>query len=228
VWVEQAIFTSMTRNGRSGYHVVSRSRGVTESDANTLATWCPSHGALIVDAENRTSVNFHSLPGDRFALSRTCIGPPEFSGRGGRQLYTHALVFEIGVLRDSAFQPLSLYRDALALGHLRFRAEPPELLDPIDLSYVYRRPGSSAWLDRAKELNLPALEPSRAQLSIGQSVRIPYGGGRIALAECLLGLLSPEEVPSISFTTSLQPSAVRPCRLTLVGALSESGQRESA
>src|SRR5262249_47040117 len=115
VWAEQAIFTSMTRLGKSGYHLVARSPGVSESDAITLATWSPSHGALIVDAANRTSVNFHPMPGGRYALSRTCEGPPEYSGRGGRQLYTHALILEKAKLQQACYQPFALYRDALAL-----------------------------------------------------------------------------------------------------------------
>jgi len=53
VWVEQAIFTSMARRGRSGYHVVASSPGVSESEATALVTWSPSHGALLVDALNR-------------------------------------------------------------------------------------------------------------------------------------------------------------------------------
>ena len=41
---EQAIFTSLARRGKSGYHLVARSPGVTESEASALATWSPSHG----------------------------------------------------------------------------------------------------------------------------------------------------------------------------------------
>src|SRR5208337_2441493 len=49
-------------------------------------------GSLLLDQYNRVSVNFHPLPSGRFALSRTCEGPPEYSGRGGRQLYTHIMI----------------------------------------------------------------------------------------------------------------------------------------
>ena len=81
---EQAIFTSLPRRGKAGYHLVARSPGVSDSEATTLATWSPSHGALIVDAPNRTSVNFLPLPGGRFALSRTCEGRPSTAaGAGG-------------------------------------------------------------------------------------------------------------------------------------------------
>lgn len=216
MWAEQAIFTSMTRLGKSGYHVVARSPGVSESDAITLATWSPSHGALIVDAVNRTSVNFHPMPGGRYALSRTCEGPPEYSGRGGRQLYTHALIVEAAKLQQSRYQPFAIYRDALALGHFHYRPEPESILTTVELSVLYVQPDPQAWTDRARHLNVPDLESLRARLASGDDVKFSYPGDRIALAECLLGPLEPGLISDMSFTTSLQPSAVRPYRLVLV------------
>jgi hypothetical protein len=47
VWAEQAVFTSLLRRGRGGYHLVSRSKGVHAADAQSLARWAPSHGALM-------------------------------------------------------------------------------------------------------------------------------------------------------------------------------------
>ena len=46
---DQAIFTSLVRRGKSGYHLVARSPGITEAEAGSLARWAPSHGGLIVD-----------------------------------------------------------------------------------------------------------------------------------------------------------------------------------
>src|SRR5271166_2867553 len=137
VWVEQAIFTSLPRHGRGGYHLVSRSRGVTGPEAQAITRWSPSHGSLLQDQSNRVSVNFFSLPGGRFALSRSCDGPPEYSGRGGRQLYTHILIINAEYLEADAGQPFVIYRNALALGHLFYQINPAELLEPIE------RPGSS-------------------------------------------------------------------------------------
>jgi hypothetical protein len=216
VWAEQAIFTSMTRLGKSGYHVVARSPGVSEADATTLATWSPSHGALIVDPANRTSVNFHPMPNGRFALSRTCEGLPEYSGRGGRQLYTHALIVDRAALQQTFFQPFALYRDALALGHLHYRPEPEPILAPVELSLLHTRPEPDAWDERAASLNAD-LAPLRARLASGDDVKLAYPGDRAALAECLIGPLDPNVIADLSFTTSLQPSAVRPYRLVLVG-----------
>jgi GTPase-associated protein 1, N-terminal domain type 2 len=216
VWVEQAVFTSLPRRGRGGYHVVSRSPGVPEADASALSTWSPSNGSLIVDASNSTSVNFHPLPSGRLALSRTCAGPPEYSGRGERQLYTHALILEWPALRDVGSQPIALYRDALAQGLLRYQSDPDPDLKPVELGALYgpRDPASS--ISQARTLGLPSLDQLKEHLSLGKPFRYSFSGDRIALVECLLGVLPIERIPRASFSTSLQPSAVRPFLVSLV------------
>jgi hypothetical protein len=217
MWVEQAIYTSIPGRGRGGYRVVARSAGVPEADANALARWAPSHGALIVDAANRTSLNFHPLPSGRLALSRTCAGPAEYSGRGERQLYTHVLILEVAALRAAGNQPIAVYRDAMALGHLRYRPDPGEVLQPVELGGVHAAQDAATWANRARVLGLPGLDVLEAQLAAGAPLHLRHAGDRIALAECLLGLLPAEAMPETSFSTSLQPSAVRPYRLTLLG-----------
>jgi len=218
VWAEQAIFTSMTRLGKSGYHVVARSPGLTESDAILLATWSPSHGALIVDAENRVSVNFHPMPGRRYALSRTCEGPPEYSGRGGRQLYTHALIFDAVKLSQANHQPFAIYRDALALGYFHYRGDPGSVLQPVELSLTYLQPEESTWAERAQALGLTNLDSIQRRLCSGEDICLAYPGDRAAVAECLIAPLDSQIRAEISFTTSLIPSAVRPYRLVLVNS----------
>jgi len=216
VWAEQAVFTSLPRRGRGGYHLVSRSQGVSAADAQALARWAPSHGALIADGKNGTSVNFHPLASGRFAISRTCVGPPEYSGRGGQQVYTHFLIVDDAIMQAVGFQPFSIYRDAIAMGHLLYQPDPSEVLEPVRLSQVHPSWNASFWADRAIELGLPPLEPLRNQLQSGQRLRFAYSGDRIALAECLIGLLSPEVVAGTSFATSLVPSSDRPFVLALV------------
>jgi hypothetical protein len=216
VWAEQAVFTSLARRGRGGYHLVSRSRGVGAADAQALARWAPSHGALIADGRNRTSLNFHPLPSGRFALSRTCAGPPEYSGRGGNQLYTQFLIVDTAVMQAVGFQPFSIYRDAIALGYLLYQADPSDVLEPVRLSQLHPAWDAAFWAHRAVELGLPPLEPLQQQLQSGHPLRFAFSGDRIALAECLIGSRSPEVVTGTSFSTSLVPSTDRPFVLTLV------------
>jgi len=191
---------------------------VDETDARALARWAPSHGALIVDGINRTSVNFHPLPSGRLALSRTCAGPPEYSGRGGHQLYTHFLIVDDAALESVGFHPFSIYRDAMALGCFLYQLNPKEVLEPVRLSQLHPHRDAGSWADRADELGLlrPGLVVDR--LLSGQSVRFAYTGDRAALAECLIGMLPPQAVHRASFATSLVPSSVRPFALSLVGA----------
>ena len=197
-----------------GGPLAGRDRG----EANALATWSPSHGALIVDAANRTSVNFHPLPSGRFALSRTCEGRAEYSGRGGRQLYTHALILDAAGLRQAGYQPFAVYRDALALGHFQFRADPEPVLRPVELSSLYpRREGSEKPLPAfVRELGLATIESMDLRLDAGQQVVFPYPGDRVALAEFLIGRLPRRYRLAVELSTNLHPSSVRPYRLSLV------------
>lgn len=215
---EQAIFTSMERRGKSGYHVVARSPGLTESEANMLATWSPSHGGLIIDPANRVSVNFHPLPSGRYALARTREGRAEYSGRGGKQLYTHALVVDAAALRQAGYRPFAVYRDALALGHFHYRPNPDPVLRPVPLSALYPRREGDPTAMLARTLGLPAIESIVSQLDAGQPVVVPYPGDRLALAEFLVDRLPADAVMRLSFATNLHPSSVRPYRLSLVAA----------
>jgi hypothetical protein len=170
-----------------------------------------------LDEHNRVSVNFHPLPGGRFALSRACEGPPEYSGRGGRQLYTHILVFDSETLKAIGGQPFSVYHNALALGHLFYQADPAERLEPVKLPTFHVQRDQKAWAARSVELGLPPLEGLRERLTGGRPVRFNYGGDRAVLAECLLGTLTLETVCRTSFATSLEPSTVRPYILSFLG-----------
>jgi hypothetical protein len=218
VWAEQAIFTSILRQGRGGYHLVCRSRGVDEPDAQAITRWAPSHGALLLDPQNRLSVNFHPLPSGRFSLSRSCEGPPEYSGRGGRQVYTHALVFDDGVLQKVGGQPFVIYHNALAIGCLFYQHAPPQTLQPVQIPEFHLQRSPTAWISRADELKLPPLEPLRERLLAGRPVRFGFPGDRAGFAECLIGSLPLDAVRRTSFATSLEPSSVRPFILSLVGS----------
>jgi hypothetical protein len=218
MWAEQAIFTSLPRLGKAGYHLVARSPGVTDSEAKAITTWSPSHGALIVDDANQSSVSFHRLPSGRFALARTCEGLPEYSGRGGRQLYTHTLIVDDQMLKRGENQPFAVYRDALALGYYCYRPNPEATLSPVPLSALHRPKDTDFWTEHARSLGLASYLELREQLSAQRAIELNYPGDRAVLAECLIGLLDPESRLEISFATSLRPSMVRPYQLVLLGA----------
>jgi hypothetical protein len=132
------------------------------------------------------------------------------------------LIVDETVLQSVGFQPFSIYRDAIALGCLLYHPDPSEVLEPVTLSKLHPPLDPASWADRAAELGLPPLGPLQEQLRSGRPLRYAYCGDRVALAECLIGLLSPEAVKRTSFSTSLVPSADRPFVLTLVSEKSSS------
>jgi hypothetical protein len=162
-------------------------------------------------------VNFQPLPGGRFALSRTCAGAAEYSGRGGFQLYTHFLIVDEPALRAAGSQPFALYRDAIAMGYLMYRPDPEEILEPVPLSRNHARRNADYWEARAVEMGLPGPRRLTDRLEAGVALRFTYGGDRTALAECLVGMLCPDAVRRVSFSTSLVPSSTRPSVLVLEG-----------
>ncbi len=105
----------------------------------------------------------------------------------------------------------------MAMGYLLYRPDPEEVLEPVELCRIHLRRDAIDWESRAVELDLPPLRPLSDRLQAGAPLRFAYAGDRTALAECLIGLLSPETVRSVSFSTSLIPSSTRPSVLTLVG-----------
>jgi GTPase-associated protein 1, N-terminal domain type 2 len=210
---DQAIFTSLVRRGKSGYHLVSRSPGVSESEANALSTSSPSHGAMLVDEANAQSVNFFPLPSGRYALARTREGCGEYSGRGGRQLFTRVVIVDVTHLRRADYSVFAVYRDALALGHLAYDRNASPTLPRVELSGLFppwQPPG------QLPGMTLSEADSVVAGLAAGRTEVVAYDGDRTAAAEFLLARLPLERALETSFTTNLRPSTVRPYRLCLV------------
>jgi hypothetical protein len=122
---------------------------------------------------------------------------------------------------ESIFQavgshPFLIYDDAAALGYFTYQSSPPELLDAVSLSQLHCARDPAYWSEQAVRLRLPPLASLMSRLQTSRQLRFAYSGDRVALAECLIGQLSPELVRSVSFSTSLVPSSDRPFVLTLV------------
>lgn len=215
IHVDQGIFTSLEREGQTGYHIVSCSRGLTDDEASAITQWSPAHDALEADERNRASLQLFPVSQDRYALARTCAGPPEYSGRGGPQLYTHLILFDpraLGVFDDRL---VSLYRSALALGLWCYRADPPRRLEQAALPQPHARSVPLDFKAWAYDLGLVDPEPLLERLARGKPVHLTSGADRIELLECLLGMLPQRGVGRLSCGTSLKPSRCRPYQLLI-------------
>ncbi|MEX0791772.1 MAG: hypothetical protein WD045_01450 [Pirellulaceae bacterium] len=128
VLVEQAIFTSARTSRLDGYQLVAVSPGVTDDDARELATWGPAHDSLIQDETHETSTNFHPLGPHKYCVARTMLGGAEYSGRRGRQVYTHSLIIKKRDFVRFHNNPFELLIAALAREDVR-----PQNSHPNDL-----------------------------------------------------------------------------------------------
>ena len=191
---------------------------MTPGEKSAIEAWGPSHGALILDPNNRSSVNFHQLLSGRYALSRTIEGRPEYSGRGGRQLYTHFLIFDTDILVKSMYQPFSIHRDALAQGIYIYKSEPSPNLPRVELSNLYLRPEPESWDWLVSDYGRGEFESLIFQLESERPVTLRYPGDRALFAEALLSRIQPEKILRMSFATNLQPSSTRRLILQMVAA----------
>jgi len=212
--VEQAIFTSLRSRKSQGYHLVARSPGVDEQVARSLCTWGPSHASLLADRPEAESLNFHALTGDWYAISRTIYGGPEYSGRGGLQVFTQFLLLRREQLAAYDNHPLLVAQTARLLGNLRLMAHIPSQLATLELP------------DRPLKA-CPAQHATRVFLreELLRSLRYPNRVAVLGLADPLPVLTqivrdsTRDERLKLSFTTGLRPSVHRDFRLHFVPAV---------
>ncbi len=212
--VEQAIFTSMRSRKSHGYHLVAQSPGLPDSLYRSLTTWGPSHASLLEDRPEAESLNFHALADDWYAVSRTVYGGPEYSGRGGLQVFTQFLLLRGDQLASYEDSPLLVAQTARLLGALRLLLNVPSQLRPLELP---DRPLTGC----------AAQQPPRIFLreEILRSLRFPNRVAILGVRDPLPVLtqiirdLPREERRKLSFTTGLKPSVHRDFRLHFVHAV---------
>jgi len=214
--VEQAIFTSARTRHTRGYHLTSRSPGITDHVAQVLSAWSPSHGALIDSAVDAVSLSYFLANSNVAVLARTVYGGPEYSDRGGLQLVTRMLVFQREQLAGYGNNPLKLARLALALGHLRLDGQLEQPLQSIEL------PERTALANRTSDNATaePTDAASELALRLRRASRVAVVGAEDPwqLLEELFQQTAPDERPDVSFTTGLKPSMHRSFRVQFLQA----------
>lgn len=211
--VEQAIFTSIRGERLDGYQLAARSPGIDETLARRLTTWGPAHDSLLDPGPAASSINFHALHADRFALSKTTRQGAEYSGRGGGRIVTQFFVIDTEIFARFANHPLAILRALVAAGRTRIVELPPKTLGSFPL--VGRAAGPDAH-DLAEAYDPDCLDKLagliRKQESVAVVVDPPAEGWLIAL---YARLNLPERL-QLSFTTGLKPTACRPFLLSVL------------
>lgn len=213
--LEQAIFTSSKTRRGEGYHVVARSAGITSEDVTALNRWCPSHAVLGGDTSAET-MNFHPLAEGGYALSRTTHGGKEFSGRGGLQVVTIALVLKPRHLAGYDNNPFRLARVAQSLGYLRWSLGFSEKLPLVELPDVER-----AETELLSNDDFPYVNGILHRLKNRQRVACISTTLASEIVEGTLRRLPVPKRLEVSFTTGLKWSKQRPFALHVIKKLDE-------
>lgn len=208
--VEQAIFTSVQSGRVQGYQLAAKSVGVDDHAEQALIHWGPSHGSLCDSAPEAESVNFHPIRDGQFALSRTLYGGPEYSQRGGFQLYTRFVLLEDARLYEFEFDAAALYRRARTEGGFQLDARFPSTLPTADLPQA----GPAAfWAPPLKESQRRLAAKILELLADKKPVAVFGCLNTLEVLHYLLRQSSKSVRRELSFTTGLKPTANRPFRL---------------
>ena len=219
--IEQAIFTSAKSDRASGYHLVSRSPGISEADARDLAAWGPSHDSLLGSEAwpphaEVYSDNFFPLTSGAFCVSRTTAAGVEYSERGGAQVYTQCLVVPAEVLTRFANNPFALLRAAAAAGALVVFDHAPAQLAAIELG------GRTPPVDRAllarftSELGATAVA-RLVEAALANPILAVVGASTENAFAALFNCLPVDLRTQFSYSTGLKHSGRRPVRLLRMG-----------
>lgn len=226
--IQQAIFTSSARGQIKGYQLVAASDGIERSLARELQLWSPSQVAD--DDPSQWTLNYYPVDADHIAVTRTVLGGPEYSGRGGTQVVTLILILNNQQFAAYDNHAVRVAQTALALGGLRLPSNFPSRLPSFELPdcpLVHVTPQSDPPCDGgtvgralagADEVCYSEPADWEARL-LGKLNAVVAGNQRLAI----VGALEPfrlverllDAVPAgsrrlLSFTTGLPPALSRP------------------
>jgi GTPase-associated protein 1, N-terminal domain type 2 len=223
VLVQQAIFSCGRRRQREGIHLVSRSAGLTRSDAQLLIPWLPWCDALSPADHPATGTCCVPLSDQSTCISRSMRLAERREGqpRGEHdpvELLTHCLVVPREVTARFADNPFALIQAIGAAGYLLTHQPAGGKLHPIRLA------GRAAPLDPIVVGNLTRrLGPRGLAGLVHQAVHserlILAGADGEEVAAGLLSLLPLEVRGRFSLSVNLRPALRRPLRLVAVPEL---------
>jgi hypothetical protein len=216
VRIDQAVFTSASNTRGEGYRIVAASAGITPDERRAIQTCAPSHGGLSSDEPDSVSVGFLPLPSGRLCVMHSINAGMEQTGRGGRRVYTHLLVFDDGDFAAFAYNPFHVLRLADQVGALTPNPKATGTLEPLDLT-----PEPDACAATKVAAGIENVDPARMRdcverLLAGRKLVLSAPNNACELAEALwLGLPAPQRA-SISFATGLKFSLSRGLTLNFI------------
>lgn len=228
--IQQAIFTSSDRGQIRGYQLVAVSEDIDRSLSRELQLWSPSH--LGEDGSAKWTINYFPISLEHVAVTRTVLGGPEYSSRGGSQVVTLIVVLHNQQFSAYNNNAMLVARTALALGWLRIPSDMPSRLEPIELpdvplpasrgSYSFSPPPIIDQLDHCPTISVSSKTTLDDQLDVHvlssltellkNKQRIGIVGARnpLHMVESFIERLPMANRRAFSFTTGLQPTFNRP------------------
>ncbi len=209
--VSQLIYGSTGQGNLRGYQLLGRSPGVSESIVREFCRWAPSHDSLQRHAPHAWSLNFFPLAADTWAIARSVYGGPEYSGRGGMQIVTIALLLDREQFAAYQNRPVDVARTAMSLGQLILPSATRGSLPVVSLPRI---PFPSS------PINRNSLENSICDLvrsvEDGQRAYLLCDRDPIDVLDNVYQRLDPLTRLNTSFVTGLKPSVHRDVQLQFV------------
>ncbi len=213
--VEQAIFASSDRGSMKGYQLVAKSPGVDRSISQALCRWAPTQ--IPSDAPDQWMINYFPINDETVAVTRTVLGGPEYSSRGGFQVVTLILLLRNDQFQAYSCNPILVAKTALAVGLLRL----PLTIDCDQLPVVNlpRQPlvlppdsstEHSDAVGRSIAYQPETLDKIADMIQHAQRVALIGISDPIAIVERVISKLSLDVRREFSFTTGLSPTVRRP------------------
>lgn len=226
IQVEQAVFASSDRGSMKGYQLVARSPGVDAVIGQELCRWAPTQ--FPSHDPQQWTINYYPVNDNCVAVTRTVLGGPEYSGRGGTQVVTLILLLERPAFMAYGCNPITVAYHALAMGALSLPLSLGH--DPLPLAKLPSEPAVDSVLSAMHERDgQPLCDALSAQvlqlLSQSQRIAVVGLGNPISAMAQLLPKLSVEQRWELSFTTGLSPTAMRPFQLHFMATVDAAMQR---
>ncbi len=205
--VEQAVFASSNRGRMGGYQLTAKSSGMDRTTCQELCRWTPTRAPS--NDPDQWTINSFPISSDSIAVTRTVLGGPEYSCRGGTQVVTLILLLQHEQFLSYGCNSIAVAKTALALGYLRLPLD--TACEKLPCAELPARPiASSSFHSSARDAGDALLDEISELVMAARRVAIVGLPKPIDAVETLIPKLGDEAKRKFSFTTGLAPVVSRP------------------